>query len=167
MHQLQQEDCADPRILISEHSLLTPGWELFGVDYFGSIFLACAQLDTTSDDWKSSPEGKKRNKTRWRIFHCKKRKRNSISTHSPLGWKKIQLEMPSVFVFWKTMSELNEAGSLLVSHHQVKNNFHISVWIYRRAKQIYWHSFVFIHLFIYFSDAEKPYWQHKQLMFDM
>ena len=38
---------------------LTSGWELFGIDDFGSVLLASAQFDTAAHHWKRSP-GKQR-----------------------------------------------------------------------------------------------------------
>lgn len=38
---------------------LTSCWELFGVDDFGGILLACAKLDTAAHHWKGPPGKKK------------------------------------------------------------------------------------------------------------
>lgn len=128
--QLRQEDCADPGILVSEHGLLTPGWELFGVDYFGSVFLACAQLDTTSHDWKSSPEKKtkKQDKVKNILLHKKKKKTQcALTVH--LG-EKLQIKIRVCFL---------RNHKRRVPYHQINFWWHISVQAHQRANQIYWY----------------------------
>lgn len=144
--QLQQEDYADPRILISEHGLLTPGWELFGVDYFGSIFLACAQLDTTSHNWKSSPEEKEK-KTEYFTAKKQNKKHNPICTHSPLNWKKkFKLKCHLRNNNWTKWGGF--ASGVIIKW---KITFTL---VYEQPKYIGTQIYL------------KHYWKHKQLMFD-
>lgn len=102
--------------------ILTSGRELFGVDDFGGVLLACAEFDTAAHHWEGPP-GKQRQgdrRRRWVSFvSIKSASQLSGWPHScprlPLCYQGTLIWMPDTHGSKRERSQLNCSGTLLVN----------------------------------------------------
>lgn len=92
---------------------LTSGWEFFGVDDFGSIFLACAEFDTAAHHWEGPP-GKQRQGTEGR---------DGSATLSIPSQRHLNAWQTQIWAYWRSKRHCGDTLSNMMHFQTVWINF--------------------------------------------